>query len=77
MYNLHTHILPGVDDGAKTPEEPLNMARTAVAEGTNVMLATPHRRDITEKRSVGYVQDLLDEMNDTIHSSGIELDLRL
>ena len=77
MYDLHTHILPGVDDGAKTPEETLDMARTAVAEGTKVMLETPHRRDITEKRSVGYIQDLLDEMNDMIHRSGIELDLRL
>ena len=77
MYDLHAHILPGVDDGAKTPEETLNMARIAVAEGTKVMLATPHRRDITENWSVGYVQDLLHEMNEKLHSGGIELDLRL
>lgn len=42
MIDLHTHILPGIDDGAKTLEIALEMARIAVADGTQVMACTPH-----------------------------------
>lgn len=30
MIDLHSHILPGIDDGAKTIEDPVEMARIAV-----------------------------------------------
>jgi protein-tyrosine phosphatase len=42
MIDLHAHILPGLDDGARTLEESLEMARMAVADGITVMVATPH-----------------------------------
>lgn len=42
MIDLHTHILPGIDDGAKTLEVALEMARIAVNDGTTVMACTPH-----------------------------------
>lgn len=45
MIDLHSHILPGVDDGAATLEESLEMARAAVADGIQVIAATPHVRE--------------------------------
>jgi protein-tyrosine phosphatase len=42
MIDIHAHILPGVDDGAKNWEQSLEMARMAVADGITVMVATPH-----------------------------------
>lgn len=42
MIDLHSHILPGIDDGAQTLEISLEMARIAVADGTEVMACTPH-----------------------------------
>lgn len=42
MIDLHTHILPGIDDGAKTLDVSLEMARIAVRDGTTVMACTPH-----------------------------------
>jgi protein-tyrosine phosphatase len=39
---LHFHLLPGLDDGPRTLEESLSLARAAVAEGTGVVVATPH-----------------------------------
>jgi protein-tyrosine phosphatase len=42
MIDIHAHILPGVDDGAKNWEESLDMARMAVNDGIRVMVATPH-----------------------------------
>ena len=42
MIDLHCHILPGFDDGAKNPEEAIEMARLARAEGIESIVATPH-----------------------------------
>jgi protein-tyrosine phosphatase len=42
MIDLHTHILPGIDDGAQTLDVSLEMARLAVADGIHTMACTPH-----------------------------------
>jgi protein-tyrosine phosphatase len=44
VIDLHTHILPGVDDGARTIDEARMLARKAAAEGITAMAATPHVR---------------------------------
>jgi protein-tyrosine phosphatase len=45
VVDLHSHILPGLDDGSETIEEALEMARAAVADGITTVAATPHVRD--------------------------------
>src|ERR1043165_7782662 len=40
--DIHFHLLPGVDDGAATLEETVELARLAEADGTGVIVATPH-----------------------------------
>jgi len=45
MIDIHTHILPGVDDGSRDLAEALAMARLAVADGLTHLFATPHHRD--------------------------------
>lgn len=45
MVDLHSHILPGLDDGAFSFEESVEIALTAVRDGTSIMAATPHVRD--------------------------------
>ncbi|NJN98158.1 MAG: protein tyrosine phosphatase, partial [Anaerolineales bacterium] len=47
MIDIHTHILPHVDDGARDLTESLDMARMAVADGLTHIFATPHHRDYT------------------------------
>src|SRR5262252_17015 len=42
MIDLHCHILPGLDDGAKTVEESFAMAESAIADGITHVVATPH-----------------------------------
>ncbi len=42
MYDLHCHILFGVDDGADSAEESVRMARIAYEGGSKGIVATPH-----------------------------------
>jgi protein-tyrosine phosphatase len=42
MIDIHCHLLPGLDDGARNLEESLAMARIAVADGIQAIVVTPH-----------------------------------
>ena len=42
VIDLHSHILPGIDDGAADIGVALEMARMAVANGVEVQACTPH-----------------------------------
>lgn len=77
MYDIHSHILPGVDDGPKTMNDALEMASVADEKGTKMMLCTPHRRDVTENSSVKQVQQLLTTFKAEIDQIGLGLDLVL
>lgn len=42
MIDIHAHVLPGVDDGARTMKEALQLIRDAYEGGTREMIVTPH-----------------------------------
>jgi len=42
MIDIHCHILPKIDDGSRSLEESLEMARIAVSEGIDTMISTAH-----------------------------------
>ena len=68
MIDLHSHLLPGIDDGAKDLAVSLDMARLAVADGIRIMACTPHmhpprytNHSATIQSNVGNLQLALDE----------------
>ena len=42
IIDTHSHILPGIDDGAGSWKEALCMLKTAQAQGIRRVIATPH-----------------------------------
>lgn len=42
MIDLHTHVLPHLDDGARSRAESLAMLRESAAQGVTLCAATPH-----------------------------------
>ena len=69
MIDLHSHILPELDDGAQSLRESLAMARMAVDSGVTAMAATPHCID-DRTREVRAAWELMQE---ALHESGIPL----
>ncbi|WP_077623346.1 tyrosine-protein phosphatase [Sediminibacillus massiliensis] len=47
MIDIHCHILPGIDDGAKHMEESISMAKRAVGNGIHTVMATPRIQELT------------------------------
>lgn len=45
VIDLHSHVLPGLDDGARDLDEAVGICRAAAADGVEVLAATPHVRD--------------------------------
>lgn len=43
FVDVHCHLLPGLDDGARGWDEALEMARLAAADGIRLVVATPHQ----------------------------------
>ena len=45
MIDLHTHVLPGIDDGPATISESLDILASSLESGVRALAATPHVRD--------------------------------
>lgn len=46
MIDLHTHILPGLDDGSQDMEDSLEMCALALEGGVDTIVATPHSNQL-------------------------------
>lgn len=75
MVDLHSHVLPGVDDGADSIEESVEIARSAVRDGISVLAATPHVRDDYPTQSRMMLR-LVDETRERLRTEGVNVDLR-
>ncbi len=75
MIDLHSHILPGVDDGAPDLETALEMARMAVDDGVVVMACTPHFMPGLYDNESADITLRVAELNDRLDREGIDLAL--
>ncbi|MFL5760424.1 MAG: tyrosine-protein phosphatase [Thermomicrobiales bacterium] len=68
MIDLHSHILPGIDDGASTPDVSMHMLQIAQRLGLTAIVATPHlheRLDPTYQSRVNEAHATLREIAST------------
>src|ERR1019366_2721389 len=45
LVDIHSHILPGLDDGAESLDDALSMVKMAAEAGTTDIVASPHAND--------------------------------
>lgn len=73
MIDIHTHILPGIDDGAADWNDTLNMARAAVAEGITTMIATPHHANGRYYNTAVEVLEYTRYINEKLTEEGVPI----
>ena len=74
MIDLHTHVLPGIDDGPGTMDGSLELLRAAHADGISRMAATPHVRD-DYPTPVEEMERLVGEVNAAAREAGIPVEV--
>ncbi|HYM00171.1 MAG TPA: CpsB/CapC family capsule biosynthesis tyrosine phosphatase, partial [Blastocatellia bacterium] len=63
MIDIHSHILHGVDDGARDLDESVAMCKAAAREGVTTIVATPHAFDgVHTTHSREFLSQKVDEL---------------
>lgn len=52
MIDIHSHILPGIDDGARDARESAEMLKEAAAIGVSILYATPHAKSRADWQTI-------------------------
>jgi protein-tyrosine phosphatase len=68
---LHTHLLPGVDDGPSDDAHALALARLAVADGTRRVVATPHVSMI----EIATLPDRVRRLGEALRRAGVPIEV--
>lgn len=74
--DIHTHILPGVDDGAKDINITSKMLQVAYAQGVRSMIATPHF-DLEHEVELKTLKDAYQKVQQEIVKLGLDMNLYL
>jgi len=75
VIDLHSHVLPGIDDGPDTIEASLALAHAAYEAGTRVLVATPHV-SWHYPNDAATIARLVDELQAALSAQGVALELR-
>ena len=67
MIDIHIHILPGLDDGAKTLEESLRMCQMSSQDGVRTIVATPHTGNGHYSNNRGTILEKVKELSEALN----------
>jgi protein-tyrosine phosphatase len=70
LIDLHCHVLPGIDDGARDLEDAIAMARQAEADGIEVVCATPHIRHDHDVR-IHELDERIAQLQQALDAAGV------
>lgn len=73
MIDIHSHIIPGIDDGSKDMQMTIEMLRKAEGDGTKQIIATPHYLLEYGEAVITEVKELVKEINLIINDEGLDL----
>lgn len=75
MIDLHSHVLPGVDDGAQNLEESLAMVRKAISQGITHLMCTPHHNNGKYNNPADEIIQHVESLQQEIDRRGLNLTL--
>lgn len=68
MFDLHSHVLPGIDDGAKNVEESLNMLSDSYVQGITLCVCTPHI-EVYDENSINVFLEKRKQSADSLYNA--------
>ena len=77
MIDIHSHILPGVDDGARSIEESIKILQKAADAGVTTIVATPHVLDVPSKSEWQGVSNIFNQLKQRIVQENIHIEMIL
>jgi protein-tyrosine phosphatase len=78
MIDIHCHILPGIDDGAKNMEQSLAMAQMALEYGVDAIVCTPHVYERPEnKLTRERIWKAVEELRESLKENGIKMKIHI
>ena len=75
FVDLHCHLLPQLDDGARSWDESLEMARLAVADGIGTIVVTPHQLGSFAQNTAEKIRGQLQLLQQRLTAAQIPLQL--
>jgi len=73
--DIHSHLLPGIDDGAKTLDHTLGMLRKFEELGYEKMIFTPHVMSGVYNNTPEIIKAKLEEVRNLIRETGIKMEV--
>lgn len=73
MIDIHSHIIPEIDDGSRSMEMTIEMLRLAERCGTKEIIATPHYLMNYGEATIDEVKKYVDEINKISQEEGINI----
>lgn len=73
MIDIHCHLLPGLDDGAKILEEALEIATQLHEAGFKMVMATPHVLEGRDFLTPERILEATDQLNEVLRAQGIPM----
>ena len=73
MIDPHIHVLPAVDDGARSPDISRQLIQRMASSGYSTLVATPHVTDIPKPAYAQLVKNAFDDLAPFAREYGIEL----
>ena len=75
MIDLHSHVLPALDDGTKSHAEAVELAARAAADGVRTIAATPHLRADHPNVRPAELARAVDELRASLREAEVDIEI--
>lgn len=75
QVDLHSHLIPGIDDGCKTVEDSIEILKSLKEAGINKVITTPHIAQEFYPNTPEIIKEGLADVRKALESSGIDIQL--
>ncbi len=73
MIDIHTHIIPGVDDGSKSLKESIEIIREAIDDGVETIVATPHILEMSYQDNWQKIKSAFNDLKQRLTLKNIDI----